>query len=94
MIRRLFPRSCPRTHEEWRGSHTEKGRSHLTFELSDTNYHAVARPISNDFEGNGDWTELKHETSMSPGARWPRVILHSNADGAAWFDEVIAVRVK
>jgi hypothetical protein len=78
----------------WVKSRTEKGRSHLTLELSDTNYHAISQPISNEVEGKGDWTELKLETTIPPNVRWLRVILHSNADGAAWFDEVSVVRVR
>jgi len=77
----------------WVKSRTEKGRSHLTLELSDTNYHAIAQPISNVVEGKGDWTELKLETTIPPNARWLRVMLHSNADGAAWFDEVSVERI-
>lgn len=77
----------------WVKSRTEKGRSHLTLELSDTNYHAIAQPTSNEAEDKGDWTELKLETTIPPAARWLRVILHSNADGAAWFDEVSVERV-
>lgn len=78
----------------WVKSRTDKGRSHLTLELSDTNYHAIAQPMSNEVEGKGEWTELKLEAVIPPDTRWMRVILHSNADGAAWFDEVSVVRVK
>lgn len=78
----------------WVKSRTEKGRSHLTLELNDTNYHAIAQPISNEVEGKGDWTELKLEITIPPDVRWLRVILHSNADGAAWFDEVNVERVR
>ncbi len=78
----------------WVKSRTEKGGSHLTLELSDTNYHAIAQPKSLEATGNADWTELKLDATIPPDARWLRVILHSNPDGAAWFDEVSVERVK
>ena len=78
----------------WVKSRTEKGSSHLTLELCDTSYHAIAQPKSQPANGKGDWTELQLETTIPPDARWLRVILHSNADGAAWFDEVSVERVK
>ncbi|HRH98353.1 MAG TPA: carbohydrate binding domain-containing protein, partial [Prosthecobacter sp.] len=77
----------------WVKSRTEKGSSHLTLELSDTNYHTIAQPTSNAAEGKGDWTELKLETTIPPDVRWLRVMLHSNAYGAAWFDEVSVERI-
>lgn len=77
----------------WVKSRTEKGGSLLAVEFSDTNYQPIARPKSREATGKGDWTELKLEAAIPENARWLRVILHSNADGAAWFDDVSVERV-
>lgn len=78
----------------WVKSRTEQGGSSLALEIADNEYHTLARPVSVRVEGRGEWTEMKVEMVVPDRARWLRVVLHSNASGAAWFDEARLERVE
>ncbi len=78
----------------WLKSRTDKGGSRLTLQFCDTAYLPVAQPSSPEAQGCDDWTRLTVEGRAPATACWLRLILFSNADGAAWFDSLSAERTE
>lgn len=78
----------------WVKSRANHGGCRLVLEFSDTAYLPLAEsPASPAHEGDSDWKQIMLESSAPEKARWLRLILRSNAEGAVWFDDVSIERI-
>ena len=68
------------------------GAIHLALEFSDNAYQPVNTVKSAAAGGAGGWRRLSAEAAAPEGARWLRMILHSESNSAAWFDDAEIVR--
>lgn len=71
-----------------------RGDAHLALAFFDGDYEPLPRIESAPAGATEVWTELRQEAEVPEGARWLRLFLHSDADGAVWFDEVAVERIR
>lgn len=77
----------------WLKTRTASGSAEVTLEFYNAAYLPVERVSSPPLEGTSEWKEQSVEATAPKEARWLRLILHSKAEGAAWFDDVEIVRL-
>ena len=77
----------------WVKTRANAGFAEVALEFYGVDYLSVGRTSSPPLEGYNEWKELLVEAATPIEACWLRLILHSKADGAAWFDDVEIVRL-
>lgn len=77
----------------WVKTRTDSGSAAVLLEFYNAAYLAVGRLSSPPLAGDHEWRQLSIESTVPPDARWLRLILHSTADGAAWFDDAEVMRL-
>ena len=65
----------------------------MTLEFCSADYLSVGRVSGPPLDGDSDWKKLTIEATAPYDSRWLRLILHSAAESAAWFDDVEIVRL-
>lgn len=76
----------------WVRTRTDAGTASVVLEFSDAAYHEVSRVSSQPLGKDSEWTQLISESAVPKEARWLRLVLRSDASGAAWFDDVEITR--
>jgi hypothetical protein len=78
----------------WIQARAATGATWLALQFHDTACKAITTARSGMLTEDGKWQKLSAEAHAPAGARWLRVILHSEANsGAVWFDDVELTRV-
>jgi len=70
------------------------GAIHLALEFFDNAYQPVSAMKSAAGIGADGWRRLSAEAAAPEGARWLRMVLHSESNSAVWFDDAEIVRAQ